>query len=203
MSPGRTALSLASAQIGSLVRLDSEATVAGTMRLGGAVIRGTLALHGSISQPEDASVVGGSTMTVSGAVFLTGLRTHGGRVTLTGATLGSLSAQNARLSNACGEALTLSGATVQGSVRLVHDFAALGTVVLDRARIGGRLQLTGGSFAGPDAGGPEPGCAIGRYGTPMRDVPGSTASRSMIRAPTSRPRGSFARMAMRPRRSGS
>ena len=40
-----------------------------------------------------------------------------------------------------------------GSVRLVHGFASTGTVVLNRARIGGRLQLTGGSFTCPAAGG--------------------------------------------------
>jgi len=160
-SPGRTALSLASAQVGSDVRLDSAAAVRGTIRLGGSVVRGALALHGTVSHPEHLSVVGGTAMAVNGSAYLDGLRTDGGRVNFTGATLGSLTAENARLHNPDGESVSLSGAVVTGSVRLALGFASVGTVVLNRARIGGRLQLSGGSFTCPAAGGGhEQGCAI-------------------------------------------
>jgi hypothetical protein len=160
-SPGRTALGLASAQIGSQVRLDRQSTVRGTVRLGGAVVHGVLALHGSISEPERLSAVGCTAVTVNGAAYLDDLRIEGGRVNFTGATLGSLTAENAVLGNPGGESLCLSGATVGGSVRLVHGFRSTGTVVLTRARISGRLLLSGGSFTCPGAGGSHlPGCAI-------------------------------------------
>ena len=160
-SPGHTALSLASAQVGSDVRLDPEATVAGTLRLGGAVVHGALALHGSVSHPEHLAVIGGSAITVDGSVFLEDLRADGGRINFTGATMGSLTAANAVLRNPDGDTLSLSGATVGGSVRLVDGFTSVGTVVLTRARIGGRLLLSGGSFTCPAAGGGyQHGCAI-------------------------------------------
>ena len=53
-SPGGTALDLTNAEVRALVRLDPDATVEGTIRLAGAVIHGTLALHGQISQPSTA-----------------------------------------------------------------------------------------------------------------------------------------------------
>ncbi len=50
-APGRTALDLTNAEIRSLLRMDENATVQGTIKLAGAVIHGTLALHGQLSQP--------------------------------------------------------------------------------------------------------------------------------------------------------
>jgi len=160
-SPGNTALSLASATIASDVRLDTDATVAGSIRLGGAVVHGALALHGTISAPKHLTVAGGGAMTVDGSVFLEDLRAEGGRVNFTGATLGSLTAEKAVLQNPDGETLCLSGATVRGSVRLVHGFTSAGTTVLTRARIGGRLLLSGGSFTCPGTGAAhQPRCAL-------------------------------------------
>ena len=160
-SPGRTALGLASAQIGSHVRLGAQASMRGTLRLGGAVVHGVLALHGSVSEPEGLSAVGGTAVTVNGAVYLRDLRTEGGRVNFTGASLGSLTAEKALLRNPAGESLNLSGATVGGSVRLVHGFRSAGTLVLTRARISGRLLLSGGHFTCPGPGGSHlPECAI-------------------------------------------
>ena len=54
----------------ALLRLDENAIIEGTIRLAGAHIHGTLALHGQISQPEHLSLVGGSAMTVHGEVYL-------------------------------------------------------------------------------------------------------------------------------------
>ena len=71
----------------------------GTIKLAGAVIHGTLALHGQMSHPEHLSLVGGSGITVDGDVYLDGLRTNGGAVTFRGAKLGSLSAGRAQLHN--------------------------------------------------------------------------------------------------------
>lgn len=148
-APGRTALDLTNAQIRALLRLDEQAAVEGTIRLAGAVIRGTLALHGELTHPEHESLVGGSAMTVDGDVYLDGLRTDGGAVTLAGARLGSLSARGARLHHPGGYALRLSQAQVNGPVRLISGFSSTGLVVLNRATVEGRLHFTNGSFHCP------------------------------------------------------
>ena len=148
-APGRTALDLTNAQIRSLLRLDENAAVEGTLRLAGAVIHGTLALHGQLSQPEHLSLVGGSAMTVDGDVYLNRLRADGGHVTFRGATLGSLHAGGAQLSNPRGTTLYLSAAVIKGPVRLANGFTSTGRVALNRTTIEGRLQLTGGTFTCP------------------------------------------------------
>lgn len=153
-APGLTALDLTNAAVRALVRLDPKATVEGTLRMSGAVIHGTLALHGMLSDPENLSIVGGSAMTVDGDVYLTGLRTSGGRVNFQGATLGSVSAAGARLHNPGGYAIRFSQAVIKGSVRLDDEFTAVGLVTISRSTIEGRLQLTGGVFTCP---GPAPG----------------------------------------------
>lgn len=88
-------------------------------------------------------------MTVTGDVYLEGLRTDGGRVNFRGATLGSLHAEKAQLHNPAGYTLSLNQATVNGSVRLVDGFSSTGLVMLNRSSIAGRLQLTVGSFTCP------------------------------------------------------
>jgi hypothetical protein len=155
-APGRTALDLTNTVVRALLRLDHEATVEGTVRLAGAVIHGTLALHGTLSDPERVSLVGGSAMTVDGDVYLDGLRTNGGRVNFQGATLGSVGAAGARLHNSGGHALRLSQAVVKGSVRLDDGFTATGLVTISRSTIEGRLLLTDGIFScpGPARGNP-------------------------------------------------
>lgn len=149
-APGRTALDLTAAQIGGYLRLDERAIIEGTLRLAGAAIQGTLALHGEMSDPERRSLVGGSAMTVTGAVYLEGLRTRGGRVNFRGATLGSLVAENARLHNPGGYTISLHQAHVKGSVLLASGFVSTGLAVLSRSTIDGRLRLTGGSFTCPE-----------------------------------------------------
>jgi uncharacterized protein YjbI with pentapeptide repeats len=148
-SPGRTALDLTNAEIRALLRLDEGAAVEGTIRLAGAVIHGTLALHGEISHPERRSLIGGSAMTVDGDVYLGQLRANGGRVNFHGATLGSLDANGAQLNNPNGYSIRLSQAHVKGSVRLAKGFASTGLVTFSRSIIDGRLQLTGGVFTCP------------------------------------------------------
>ncbi len=148
-APGRTAVDLTNAQIRALLRLDERAAVEGTIRLAGAIIRGRLALHGELSRPEHESLVGGSAMTVDGDVYLDGLRTDGGAVTLAGARLGSLSARGARLHNPGGYSLRLSQALVNGPVRLISGFSSTGLVVLNRTTVEGRLHFTNGSFRCP------------------------------------------------------
>ena len=148
-APGHTALDLTNAQIRSLLRVDENAVVKGTLRLAGAVIQGTLAVHGQMSQPEHLSLIGGSAMTVNGEVYLNGLRTNGGRVNFRGATLGSVNADGAQLHNPGGYTVSFSTATVKGSVQLADGFTSTGLVVLNRSTIEGRLRFTGGSFNCP------------------------------------------------------
>jgi hypothetical protein len=149
-APGRTALNLVNAEIRSLLRLDENAAVEGTIQLTGAVIHGALELHGQMSHPEEhLSLVRGNPVTVDGDVWLEGLRTNGGGVNFRAATLGSLNAGGAQLHNPGGYSLRLSQAVVRGPVRLVNGFASTGLVGLNRTTIEGRLQVTGGSFTCP------------------------------------------------------
>lgn len=149
LAPGRTALDLTNAEIRALLRLDKNADIKGTVRLAGAVIHGTLALHGRIGQPEHETLIGGSAMTVEGDVYLDDLRAEGGAVAFTGARLGSLSARRAKLHNPGGYALRLSQAVVKGPVRLIDGFTSTGLVALNRTTIEGRLHFTAGSFTCP------------------------------------------------------
>ncbi len=168
-APGRTALDLTNAEIRSLLRVDERAIIEGTLRLAGAIIHGTLALHGQLSQPEHLSLIGGSAMTVDGDVYLNGLRTRGGRVNFRGATLGSLHAGGAQLDNPGGSTLHLSAAVVKGPVRLANGFTSTGLVALNRTLIGGRLQFTGGLFHCPEsAPGNEHGHAIAAISATVR-----------------------------------
>ena len=88
-------------------------------------------------------------MTVEGHVYLDDLRTEGGSIAFTGATLGSLSARRAQLSNADGYTLHLSQSLIHGPVRLIHGFNSTGLVALNRTTVEGRLHCTGGRFHCP------------------------------------------------------
>jgi hypothetical protein len=148
-APGRTALRLINAELRGDLRVAAGARIAGTIRAAGAIVRGALALHGIITDPERRSVVGATALVVDGDVDLAGLQTAGGRVNFRGATLGSLAADGAHLDNPDGYSISLNQATVKGSVRLVDGFCSAGLVVLNRSTIEGHLQCTGGSFRCP------------------------------------------------------
>jgi hypothetical protein len=163
-TPGHTALDLTNAEIRSLLRVDEDAVVEGTLRLAGAVIHGTLALHGQMSQPEHLSLIGGSAMTVDGNVYLNGLRTHGGRVNFRGASLGSLSAGGAQLENRSrsslpdnhdetGCTLAADGAKVAGNVLLNEGFVSAGALRLAGADIAGSLICADAQLDGCDENG--------------------------------------------------
>ena len=147
-TPGRTALDLTNAEIRGTFRLHRRAVVEGTLRLEGAIIRGSLGLHGQMSRPENKSLVGASALTVDGDVYLDRLRADGGRINFRSATLGSLFADHCELRNPGAYSLSLNQATVKGSVRLAGSFSSTGLVVLNRCLMEGRLQLAG-SFVCP------------------------------------------------------
>jgi hypothetical protein len=149
-APRRTALDLTNSEIRAHLRLEHDATVEGTIRLEGAAIHGMLALNGRMSQPEHRSLVGGSAMTVDGAVYLDGLQADGGRINFRGATLAGLVADGARLDNPGDYSISLKEATVKGSVQLTDGFTSTGLLMLSRSTIEGILQFNGGSFTCPE-----------------------------------------------------
>ena len=155
-TPGRTALNLTNALVHGSVRIDRGSAVAGTMRLEGATVNGTLGLHASISEPENRSLVSATAVTVRGDVYLEDMTAVGGRLNFRSATLGPVLAAGARLDNPAGETLMLSQATVRGSLNLVDGFISAGTVALNLTRVEGRLLLRDGTFTSPQPGGSRP-----------------------------------------------
>ena len=148
-APQSTALDLTNSEIRAHLRLEHDATVEGTIRLEGAAIHGMLAVNGHMSRPEHRSLVGGSGLTVDGAVYLDGLHADGGRINFRGATLAGVVADGARLDNPGDYSISLKEATVKGSVQLTDGFTSIGLVVLSRSTIEGILQFSGGSFTCP------------------------------------------------------
>ncbi len=152
-SPGRTALSLTNALVRGSVRIDRGSAVAGTLRLEGATVNGTLGLHAAMRAPENRSLVSATAVTVDGDVYLEDLTAAGGRLNFRSATLGPVLAANARIDNPAAETLMLSQAKVRGSLNLVDGFSSAGTVEVNLTRVEGRLLLRDGTFTSPQPGG--------------------------------------------------
>jgi hypothetical protein len=146
---GSTALELTNSEVRGSITMAAGATVQGTIRLEGAAVHGTLALHGELSEPENKSLISGTGVTVDGDVYLDDLRATGGRLNFRSASFGNFTGTGARLDNPAGLSLSLNQAAVAGSVVLTGGFVSIGTVVLTRCRVAGRLRLSGGSFTGP------------------------------------------------------
>ncbi len=161
-APGRTALELTNSEIRGSIIVMKDTSVRGTIRLEGAAVHGTFALHGELSDPEGKSLVSGTGVTIDGDIFLDGLRATGGRLNFRSATVGNITADaGARLDNPDGHSISLSQAVVKGSVVLSSDLVSVGRVVLTRCRIEGRLRLSGGSFTCPPSADPaDSGTAI-------------------------------------------
>ena len=155
-TPGRTALDLANAQVHGSVRVDRGSVVAGTLRLEGATVDGTLGIHAALRAPENRSLVKATAVTVRGDVHLEDMTAVGGRISFRSATLGPVLAANARIDNPAGESLMLSQATVRGSLNLVDGFTSAGTVALNLTRVEGRLLLRDGTFTSPQPDGGRP-----------------------------------------------
>ncbi|HEX9067010.1 MAG TPA: hypothetical protein VF843_18005, partial [Streptosporangiaceae bacterium] len=149
-APGRTALNLTNADIGSSVVLGRGATIEGTTRLTGARVRGRLTLQGvRLAAPQGKTLLAGQGLTVDGATELQHVRTAGGRLHLSSASLGSLVATGARLTNPDGFTLSLHQATIRGSLVLGGGFSSDGLVSLNQCRVAGRLECGGGTFTCP------------------------------------------------------
>jgi hypothetical protein len=156
-APGQTALNLTNAELLSAATLGPGLGVQGTIRLAGARIHGTLELREAVlSDPERRALVSALGTIVDGDTDLRGLRASGGRITFANATLGTLIAAGAQLSNPGDFTLSLHQATVNGSVVLAYGFCSQATVILSRATIQGRLECNGGTFTvPPDAADPQ------------------------------------------------
>ncbi len=148
-SPGRTALDLTNAELLSSATIAEKVKVQGTLRLAGARIHGTLNLRQVVlSEPERKTLISAIGAVVDSDTDLSGLRATGGRIRFANATLGSLIAEGAHLSNPNDFTLSLHQTTVNGSVVLSKGFRSYGTVVLSRSTIQGRLECDGGAFTG-------------------------------------------------------
>ncbi|HEU5473094.1 MAG TPA: hypothetical protein VFV67_20805 [Actinophytocola sp.] len=124
----------------------TDATVAGTVRLAGAVLR----------RPGGAALLA-ARLRVAGSVSATALRAEG-EVRLRGADIGgSVQLTGARLVHPTGHALEAAGLVVAGSLRCdAHGgrFDVAGRVVLAGARIGGDVVFSGARLHDPtDEGG--------------------------------------------------
>jgi hypothetical protein len=148
-APGSTALELTNSEVRGSIVMAAGASVQGTIRLEGAAVHGTLALHGELSEPENKSLISGTGVTVDGDVYLDDLHATGGRLNFRSASFGNFTGTGARIDNPAGLSLSLNQAAVAGSVVLTGGFVSVGTLVLTRCRIAGRLRLSGASFTCP------------------------------------------------------
>ena len=130
IAPGRTALDLNSAEIGSGLQVGDGAQILGTIRLVGARIHGNLRLEGvTLRDPEGPSLIKADAVTVDGNVELARANASGGRLKFWRATIhGGLDATDAELTNRSECTLRLHQSTVGGSVRLVDGFTSHGYV---------------------------------------------------------------------------
>ena len=150
-APGRTALNLANAELGSAFTIGDNVPVKGTVRLSGAHVHGNVCLRGaSLSAPEGRHLVAAQGVRIDGEVELQGLAAADGDLGFRAAMIGSVvDASGAHLRNPGGYTLNLHQANVRGSVRLTDSFESHGEVVLNRATIEGRFTCVQGSFDCP------------------------------------------------------
>jgi hypothetical protein len=152
---GAVALNLTNAQLNSDVTFKQGLTIRGRTAMSRATIRGRLTLQGATLQDaEDHILLDAYSLRVDAIVALQDLTATGGRLIFNGATLGAFIAHGATITNPTGQSLNLRQAQVDGAVMLNDGFTSIGHVVLDGARIAGRLTLRGSSFTCPQ---PSPG----------------------------------------------
>ena len=147
-APGRTALDLTNAELGSHLRFVTGVQVRGTLRLTGATVHGTLALGGlRLSDPSGRACLAAQSTTIDGDVELNGLSAMGGMVNFRAASIGgTLHGNGAALQHPDGATLSLNQAHIGGNVRLVEGFRSTGAINLNRAVIDGRLDCDGATL---------------------------------------------------------
>lgn len=132
-----------------------RADVRGSLDLRNADIRGSIWLAGcevggsvvaeecELAGPSGPSMVLAAGLVIGGDLQLAGVRTTKGSLRFRSAQIrGEVDVQGAELNNPKGETLSLSNARVDGAVRL-NDLVSDGLLVMNRAVINGRVQMTG------------------------------------------------------------
>ncbi|MBP2475574.1 hypothetical protein JOF53_004446 [Crossiella equi] len=133
-------------QVDSDLVLEAGFTATGCVDLTDATVRGTLRLAGAVLRsPQDHALLG-ARLRISGSLQATAMRATG-EVRLRGATVsGNVHLGGAHLSNPGGDALEGSGIAVNGNLFCDGDggrFTASGRVVLAGSHIGGDAVFTG------------------------------------------------------------
>jgi hypothetical protein len=149
-APGKTAVSLANAEVRSAVTLGEQVPVQGTLRLTAAEIHGDLRLRGvRLSDPEGMELIAAEGTRVDGVAELVDVTAEGGVLRFRAAVLSDgINVHAARLHNPAAYSLDLTNATVRGIVGLT-DCESSGKVVLNRTTVDGRLLCEGGVFDCP------------------------------------------------------
>ncbi|MGW0517675.1 hypothetical protein [Crossiella sp. NPDC003009] len=141
-------------QVDSDLVLEAGFTATGCVDLTDATVRGTLRLAGAVLRsPQDHALLG-ARLRISGSLQATAMRATG-EVRLRGATVsGNVHLGGAHLSNPGADALEGSGIAVSGNLFCDGDggrFTASGRVVLAGARIGGDAVFSGARLQAEDS----------------------------------------------------
>ncbi|SES48341.1 hypothetical protein [Actinokineospora terrae] len=133
-------------RVGSDLLLEAGFTCSGVLDLTDATVEGTLRLAGAVLRNTGAAALLGARLRVSGSVHAVALRVFG-ELRLRGANIGgSVRLTGARLSHPSGTALEATGLVVAGDLFCDvggGQFDASGTVILSGARIGGDAVFSG------------------------------------------------------------
>ncbi|GLW92149.1 oxidoreductase [Actinokineospora globicatena] len=141
--PGLSARNL---RVGSDLLLESGYTCAGVLDLTDATVEGTLRLAGAVLRNPGAAAFLGARLRISGSIHAVALQVFG-ELRLRGANIGgSVRLTGATLSHPSGTALEATGLTVAGDLFCDaggSGFDAAGTTILSGARIGGDAVFSG------------------------------------------------------------
>ncbi len=133
-------------RVGSDLLLESGYTCSGVLDLTDATVEGTLRLAGAVLRNAGAAALLGARLRVSGSIQAVALRVFG-ELRLRGAHVGgSVHLTGARLAHPSGTALEASGLVIVGNMLCDTgggQFDVAGTVILSGARIGGDAVFSG------------------------------------------------------------
>lgn len=148
-NPADIALDLAQATLGGGLE-GSELSVEGSVLLDSARIDGAVALdRATLTKPLESRCLSAVNLTVTGDVHLRGLTVLHGKVNFRGASIaGVFNAEDVYVTNVGDATLSLHMAQVTGNVRMCGRFRSVGTIILNRAIIGGRLRADGATLTG-------------------------------------------------------
>ncbi|HVK25619.1 MAG TPA: hypothetical protein VM677_30030 [Actinokineospora sp.] len=145
-------------RVGSDLVLEPGFTCTGVLDLTDATIEGTLRLAGAVLRNPGAAALLGARLRVSGSIQAVAARAYG-EVRLRGANVGgSVHLTGARLDHPSGTVLEGTGLTVEGNLLCDSGggrFHAIGTVLLTGARVGGDAAFSGAHLRDGNGGAPD------------------------------------------------